>query len=151
MLRLLSIQMRFVHAARLALFPANAYFLVMAPSFDDERKDGQDFLAGQLLIAMPNMGDPRFEKSVIFMCTHDEDHAMGVIVNKPLLSPSLLDALRAARGQGVDVGGPDLGMAAQGADPIVLVVEGNEQDVRLSVRRGALRGPGSRALRETRA
>ncbi len=49
----------------------------------------QDFLAGQLLIAMPNMGDPRFEHSVIFMCTHDADHAMGVIVNKPLTDITL--------------------------------------------------------------
>ena len=37
-----------------------------------------------MLIAMPNMGDPRFDRSVVFLCAHDEDHAMGVIVNKPL-------------------------------------------------------------------
>lgn len=42
----------------------------------------QDFLTGKLLIAMPNMGDPRFEKAVVFMCAHDGDHAMGIIVNK---------------------------------------------------------------------
>ena len=40
-------------------------------------------LDGQLLIAMPGMGDPRFEKSVIFMCAHSEDGALGLIVNKP--------------------------------------------------------------------
>jgi len=44
----------------------------------------RDFLAGNLLIAMPNMRDPRFEHSVILLCAHDKDHAMGVIVNKPL-------------------------------------------------------------------
>ena len=44
----------------------------------------QDFLAGQLLIAMPNMGDPRFERSVVLICSHDTDHAMGVITNKRL-------------------------------------------------------------------
>jgi putative transcriptional regulator len=53
----------------------------------------RDFLAGQLLIAMPNMGDPRFEHSVIFMCAHDEDHAMGVIVNKPLTDVTFSDLL----------------------------------------------------------
>jgi len=53
----------------------------------------RDFLAGQLLIAMPNMGDPRFEHSVVFMCAHDEDHAMGVIVNKPLADIELVDLL----------------------------------------------------------
>ena len=39
-------------------------------------------LRGKLLIAMPGMGDPRFEKSVIFMCDHSENGAMGLIVNK---------------------------------------------------------------------
>ena len=40
-------------------------------------------LAGKLLIAMPGMGDPRFEQSVVFMCAHSESGAMGLIVNKP--------------------------------------------------------------------
>ncbi len=40
-------------------------------------------LDGQLLIAMPGMGDPRFEKSVIFLCAHSEEGALGLIVNKP--------------------------------------------------------------------
>ncbi len=55
--------------------------------------DKQDFLAGQLLIAMPNMGDPRFERSVVLICTHDADHAMGVIVNKRLEDVSFADLL----------------------------------------------------------
>ena len=41
-----------------------------------------DYLTGQLLIAMPAMGDPRFSKSVIYMCVHNEEGAMGLIVNK---------------------------------------------------------------------
>src|SRR5258706_3240396 len=41
------------------------------------------FLEGKLLIAMPGMPDPRFERSVIFMCAHTDDGAMGLIVNKP--------------------------------------------------------------------
>lgn len=40
------------------------------------------YLDGQLLIAMPGMGDPRFERSVIYMCAHSEQGAMGIIVNK---------------------------------------------------------------------
>ena len=63
-------------------------------SEDENRERRQDFLAGKLLIAMPNMGDPRFEKSVIFMCTHDEDHAMGVIINKPIEDVELDELLR---------------------------------------------------------
>lgn len=40
------------------------------------------WLTGQLLIAMPNMADSRFTKSVIYLCTHTEDGAMGLIVNR---------------------------------------------------------------------
>ena len=36
------------------------------------------FLVGQLLLAMPGIGDPRFEKAVIAMCVHDEDGALGI-------------------------------------------------------------------------
>jgi len=40
-------------------------------------------LTGRLAIAMPGMGDPRFERSVILLCAHGEDGAMGLILNKP--------------------------------------------------------------------
>ena len=45
---------------------------------------GEGFLEGKLLIAMPGMPDPRFEKSVIFMCAHSARGAMGIIINKPI-------------------------------------------------------------------
>jgi putative transcriptional regulator len=54
----------------------------------------RDFLTGQLLIAMPNMGDPRFERSVVYICAHDEDHAMGVIINKRLNDVVLSELLK---------------------------------------------------------
>ena len=44
----------------------------------------ESFLEGKLLIAMPGMPDPRFEKSVIFMCAHSAKGAMGIIINKPI-------------------------------------------------------------------
>jgi putative transcriptional regulator len=40
------------------------------------------FLDGQILIAMPGMGDPRFDKSLIFLCAHSDNGAMGIMVNK---------------------------------------------------------------------
>ena len=40
-------------------------------------------LSGKLLIAMPDMGDPRFEHAVIYMCAHSDEGAIGLIVNKP--------------------------------------------------------------------
>lgn len=58
----------------------------------DRRMD----LGGKLLVAMPGMGDPRFERSVILICAHSEDGAMGLIVNKPVPEISfagLLDQL----------------------------------------------------------
>ncbi|MFN3826195.1 MAG: YqgE/AlgH family protein [Micavibrio sp.] len=38
-------------------------------------------LMGKLLIAMPQMGDTRFHKAVIFMCAHDANGAMGLVIN----------------------------------------------------------------------
>ena len=43
----------------------------------------ESYLDGQLLIAMPVMGDPRFERSVIYLCAHSSEGAMGIIVNRP--------------------------------------------------------------------
>lgn len=42
---------------------------------------------GHLLLAMPQMGDPRFHHAVIFICVHDEKGAMGISINQPLTSP----------------------------------------------------------------
>lgn len=38
----------------------------------------QRFLSGKLLLAMPGMADPRFERAVIVMCVHDENGAVGI-------------------------------------------------------------------------
>ena len=43
----------------------------------------RDFYEGRFLIAMPGMGDPRFEQTVIYMCAHTEQGAMGLVINKP--------------------------------------------------------------------
>jgi putative transcriptional regulator len=44
---------------------------------------GQGYLDGRLLVAMPVMGDPRFERSVIYLCAHSAEGAMGIMVNRP--------------------------------------------------------------------
>ena len=50
---------------------------------EQKRGDGDDgYLTGQFLIAMPTMGDPRFERTVIYMCAHSADGAMGLVVNR---------------------------------------------------------------------
>ncbi|MFK7754795.1 MAG: YqgE/AlgH family protein [Sedimentitalea sp.] len=50
-------------------------------------------LTGKLLIAMPGMGDLRFEHSVVLLCEHGTKGAMGLIVNKPAQDVSLPDLL----------------------------------------------------------
>ena len=59
------------------------------------RKDeNTGYLTGQLLIAMPQLQDTRFERSVIYMCVHNEDGAMGLMVNRlseDLTFPDLLE------------------------------------------------------------
>jgi putative transcriptional regulator len=44
--------------------------------------EDEGYLDGQLLIAMPAMGDPRFSRSVIYLCAHSSEGAMGIIINQ---------------------------------------------------------------------
>lgn len=71
-------------------------------------------LTGNLLIAMPGMGDPRFAQSVVFLCAHSGDGAMGLIVNKrvpeivldDVLAQLEIDGGSGSRGRAVHFGGP---------------------------------------------
>ncbi len=65
----------------------------MSARADESSPSERDFLKGKLLIATPHLRDPRFERSVIFLCDHDESHAFGLIVNKPLAEVSLTEVL----------------------------------------------------------
>ncbi len=56
----------------------------ISPSDIGEDGTGEDgYLAGKFLIAGPSMGDRRFRGTVIYLCVHDEEQAMGIIINKP--------------------------------------------------------------------
>src|SRR5919112_3720141 len=75
--------------------------------------DEPKYLSGQLLLAMPGIGDPRFEKAVIAMCVHDENGALGIGLGRivPRISfHDLLGQLNIAPGAAPDVaihaGGP---------------------------------------------
>ena len=80
----------------------------------DDTLTADRYLGGKLLIASPSIGDPRFDRTVILMCDHSEDHAMGIVLNKPvegLRLPSLLEQLgiegeASAPDRAVLVGGP---------------------------------------------
>lgn len=54
------------------------------------------YLTGKLLVAAPSMGDKRFHRAVILLCDHDEEHAMGIVLNKTMprmTLPKLLDQI----------------------------------------------------------
>jgi putative transcriptional regulator len=76
-------------ASKMAATPVSAFrsrgakLGSMGSSADSLRQGAKGLLQGKLLIAMPGMADPRFERSVVFMCVHSESGAMGIIVNKP--------------------------------------------------------------------
>jgi putative transcriptional regulator len=79
-----------------------------------ETARGATNLTGRMLIAMPGMGDPRFALSVVFMCDHSDEGAMGLIVNKPspdidmptLLSQLSIEMAADLSGRSVHFGGP---------------------------------------------
>ncbi|WP_316978162.1 YqgE/AlgH family protein [Shumkonia mesophila] len=64
----------------------------------------KSYLAGQLLVAMPGMMDPRFTKTVIYMCAHNADGAMGLVVNKLIESLSFPDLLAQLGIESVGIG-----------------------------------------------
>ena len=71
------------------------------------------WLSGQLLIAMPGMQDPRFGRTVLYMCSHNEEGAMGLIINRTLGEVRFEDLMTelgikgpAARHRPVHFGGP---------------------------------------------
>lgn len=75
--------------------------------------DIPNYLSGQLLLAMPGIGDPRFERAVIAMCSHDEEGALGIGLGRivPRIGfHDLLEQLGIDPGQAPDapvhVGGP---------------------------------------------
>jgi len=71
-------------------------------------------LVGRLLVAMPGIGDPRFEQAVILICAHGPDHAMGLRLDRPVPGVDLGTVLtklqtpypEAAGGRPVMIGGP---------------------------------------------
>ena len=58
--------------------------LGMATRHDKRVIDKGSFLEGKLLIALPGMPDERFEQTVIYVCAHSENGAMGIVINKPI-------------------------------------------------------------------
>lgn len=71
------------------------------------------YLTGQFLLAMPGIGDPRFERTAIAICAHDENGALGIGFGTPIADLGLHDLLdqfkiegRAAPNAPISLGGP---------------------------------------------
>ncbi len=58
-----------------------------------EKTSARGYLDGQMLIAAPAMQDERFSKSVIYICAHSSEGAMGIVVNQPAANISFPDLL----------------------------------------------------------
>jgi putative transcriptional regulator len=58
-----------------------------------EKSAGGSYLDGQMLVATPTMEDERFSRSVIYICAHSSEGAMGIIVNQPAANISFPDLL----------------------------------------------------------
>lgn len=72
------------------------------------------FLDSKLLLAMPSLQDPRFDRSVIYVCSHDESGAMGLVINQSfenlsfegLLEQLEIDTAMESPEISVHIGGP---------------------------------------------
>jgi putative transcriptional regulator len=118
--------MRFTRISTLHSLPAAAILaaLLLAPAADPADTAP---LTGQLLIAAPTIGDPRFAHTVILMVKHDKDGALGIVINRPVGEESIASLLE---GTGEDVSGiegnlrvfaggpvqPDLGFVVHSAE-----------------------------------
>jgi putative transcriptional regulator len=74
-------------------------FFIMASRHSKRVSENEGFLEGKLLIALPGMADDRFQQTVIYMCAHSADGAMGIVINKPIPGLSfsnLMDQLEIA-------------------------------------------------------
>ena len=74
-----------------------------------------EYLTGQLLIAMPTMTDPRFQRTVIYICAHNADGAMGLVVNKLFGSITFNDLLEQL---GMEPSATGAGMPAHYGGPV---------------------------------
>ena len=109
-------------AAVAALMAASIVLAAAPPEHSDTTS-----LAGQLLIAAPTIGDPRFAHTVILMVRHDKEGAFGIVINRPVGERSIAALLEATGHDDADVAGilrvfaggpvqPELGFVVHSAE-----------------------------------
>ena len=88
--------------------------LTLLRTGQDMNQITEGYLTGQLLVAMPTMGDPRFERTLIYLCAHSDAGALGLVVNQlaeeitfsELLESLGIEAAVPERSIRVHLGGP---------------------------------------------
>jgi putative transcriptional regulator len=70
----------------------NLFAMTRTPK-PDAKTAGRSYLDGQMLIAMPAMSDERFARSLIYVCAHSSEGAMGIVVNQPAQNIKFPDLL----------------------------------------------------------
>jgi len=75
--------------------PINCGYTFAMAQDQNEKIDGKlsGYLDGQFLIAMPTMADSRFSRSVIYLCAHSADGAMGIVINRRAQNINFLELL----------------------------------------------------------
>jgi putative transcriptional regulator len=118
----LGIWIRRTFTAVASLFVALMILGIAPPEHSDTTS-----LAGQLLIATPTIGDPRFAHTVILMVRHDKEGALGIVINRPVGERSIAALLEATGHDDADVAGivrvfaggpvqPELGFVVHSAE-----------------------------------
>jgi putative transcriptional regulator len=116
------VSLRCAFAAVASLLSALVVLGAAPPDHSDN-----DSLAGQLLIAAPTIGDPRFAHTVILMVRHDREGAFGIVINRPVGERSVAALLEATGHDDADVAGtvrvfaggpvqPELGFVVHSAE-----------------------------------
>lgn len=82
---------------------------------ENETPEPEESLGGQVLIAMPGMADPRFRRSLVYLCAHSSEGAMGLIVNKHADDLKLKDLFEKL---GIPIGEPMAGIPVHFGGPV---------------------------------
>jgi putative transcriptional regulator len=85
---------RFHLAWKRACLALNLVFFCVVQMSALNAAEENRFLTGQFLVATPEMRDPRFVESVIYLVKHDADGAFGLVINRPIARGPLRDLLK---------------------------------------------------------
>ena len=83
-----------IRARRLALLSLLWSSVIIVTGAWVQGAEAAEFTAGQLLVATPDMRDPRFAEAVIYMVKHNGEGAMGLVINRPLAKGPVKDLLQ---------------------------------------------------------